>query len=135
MRTRDARVEDAAAIEALLRLLDHAAAPVEARLASPLPGDVVLVAERERVVGVAAAATFHAFEYPRPQLRVSAIAVAPTARRSGVGRALVRALEARASALGCFRVELTSAHHLEPAHASWRALGYRDAGRRFVRGV
>lgn len=140
-RLRDALPSDAEAIEALLALLDHAPGPerraqLRARLETPADGDVVLVAERDgSIAGFAAATRVHPFEYPRPQLRVSAIAVASDARRSGIGAALARALEARAEAMGCFRMELTSAHALVGAHAFWRALGYRDAGRRFVRAL
>lgn len=140
-RLRDALPSDAEAIEALLALLDHAPSPerraqLRARLETPAEGDVVLVAERDgSIAGFAAATRVHPFEYPRPQLRVSAIAVASDARRSGIGAALARALEARAEAMGCFRMELTSAHALVGAHAFWRALGYRDAGRRFVRAL
>ncbi|HBQ11028.1 MAG TPA: hypothetical protein DEF51_07565, partial [Myxococcales bacterium] len=103
---------------------------------APAAGDVVLVAERDgSIAGFAAATRVHPFEYAKPQLRVSAIAVASDARRSGIGAALARALEARAEAMGCFRVELTSAHALVGAHAFWRSVGYRDAGRRFVRAL
>lgn len=134
---RPAAAADAPAVVALLGVLGHAPralAHVAARLATPAPGTVVLVADADdRVVGVIAATVVSVLEYVAPQLRVSVCAVDPGARRVGVGSALVRAVEDEAATRGCFRVELTSAHVLADGHAFWAARGYRDAGVRFVR--
>lgn len=136
---RDARRDDADAVRALLGELGHrpeSLGHVEDAL-TEIASDtraVVLVAELEgEVVGLVSGAASRVLEYPAPQLRISAIAVSAAHRRRGIGEALVRAMEGRAAALGCFRVELTSARSLVGAHAFWRAVGYDEVGLRFVR--
>lgn len=135
LQIRPARPSDAAAVRRLLRSLGHAEEAlghVEARLAEG--HDHVLVAERAgEVVGLANAASAAPLEYARPQLRVYALVVDPTSRRSGVATALVRELEALAARSGCFRVELTSGRSLVDGHAFWRAAGYEETGGRWVR--
>ena len=53
------------------------------------------------------------------------VAVAPAARRQGLGRALVRAAEAELAALGCAKVNLQLHAHNAEGQAFWRALGYQ----------
>ncbi|CAA9336555.1 MAG: hypothetical protein AVDCRST_MAG40-2194, partial [uncultured Gemmatimonadaceae bacterium] len=60
-------------------------------------------------------------------------AVRAEAQGAGVGRALVGAVEAFAWAAGCRRVEVTSGDHRPAAHAFYRAAGYREDERRFVK--
>jgi ribosomal protein S18 acetylase RimI-like enzyme len=50
--------------------------------------------------------------------------VAPAARRSGAGRALLQAAEARAAADGKARMDLTTAKTNTPAQAAYTALGW-----------
>jgi hypothetical protein len=46
---------------------------------------------------------------------------------------LIREAERRAWAAEAARIEVTSAEHRDEAHAFYRAMGYRDAARRFVK--
>jgi ribosomal protein S18 acetylase RimI-like enzyme len=52
--------------------------------------------------------------------------VAPHARRSGLGRALLDAVVARATARGCRRIELDTAEANDAALALYRAAGFDD---------
>ena len=65
--------------------------------------------------------------------RITALAVAPTAQRRGVGRLLLRQAEGVARNAGAVRIELTSAAHREDAHAFYRACNYQDGAKRFVK--
>ena len=65
--------------------------------------------------------------------RITAIAVADTEQRRGIGKRLLREAEQRARAAGAARVELTSAMHREDAHAFYRACGYEDSAVRFLK--
>lgn len=51
-------------------------------------------------------------------------AVAPRARRMGVGRALVEAAESALHALGCAKINLQTHVHNEAAVSFWKRLGY-----------
>lgn len=78
---------------------------------------------RARVAGGSRAARRRGLAY------VSNLAVAPEARRQGVGLELVRRAEATAAAWGCRAVAL----HVDPDNAAavglYRAAGYRPAAR------
>jgi ribosomal protein S18 acetylase RimI-like enzyme len=64
---------------------------------------------------------------PRAYLLVEELVVAPTARRRGVGRALMDAAHALARERGLSRVELDVRSWNEAALAFYRALGYAPA--------
>ncbi len=137
MKVREAETEDAAAIDALMRILDHerrtddVAAGI-ARLAAD--GEPVLVACDE--TGVIGCVTWHVtpnLHRPKPVGRITLLAVAETAQGKGAGRALVDAVDERCRALGCGMVEVTSNRRLEPAHAFYRHLGFTETSRRFSR--
>jgi GNAT superfamily N-acetyltransferase len=53
--------------------------------------------------------------------------VAPEARRSGLGRALVAETIERARARGCGRIELDTAEANEPARSLYRSMGFDDS--------
>ena len=67
------------------------------------------------------------------RLRLTALAVLPSQRGQGLARALVGELERWGREQGCVVVEVTSAEHREDAHAAYRALGFEEASRRFMR--
>jgi GNAT superfamily N-acetyltransferase len=52
------------------------------------------------------------------------MAVAPRARRQGIGRALVKAAESALHALGCAKINLQTHVHNETAVSFWKQLGY-----------
>jgi GNAT superfamily N-acetyltransferase len=62
-----------------------------------------------------------------------ALVVADCARRSGVGKRLVRSLEKLARDAGCVKMEVTSGAHREGAHAFYGELGYIEEPKRFVK--
>lgn len=58
-----------------------------------------------------------------PWAIVENVIVSETARRKGVGRALMEHLIARARAAGCFKLQLLSGKHRAEAHAFYRSMG------------
>ena len=65
--------------------------------------------------------------------RITALAVAEHARRTGVGKALLYGAEARARQNGAVRIELTSAGQRTDAHAFYRSCGYEEGALRFMK--
>jgi ribosomal protein S18 acetylase RimI-like enzyme len=68
-----------------------------------------------------------------PVGRITAMVVRSDRRGSGVGRRLVAELEEIARRDGCGRIDLTSRHVRQEAHAFYRALGFEETSRRFVK--
>lgn len=133
---RTARPDDSAALAGLITQLGYtiaaAALPAQLRLVEA-QGDEVLVAEADdgRVVGFAAMHLMRVFHQERPSAYITALATDASARRTGVGRALLQAAEEWARARGCYRLSLTSAEHRSDAHAFYPACGFPQTGRRF----
>ena len=92
-------------------------------------GRVVLVAEDEgRIVGAA-------FGKPAAEEHVAHLEfvyVEPAGRRSGIGRELVRAFAATASAAGAEHVTLDVDTSNEVARAVWQRLGFAEYARRLA---
>lgn len=133
---RDARRGDGAALAALVSELGDASGEpaIERALGSLGSMERVIVAEDGgEVLGFASAAVVPFFHDRSRRLRLTAIAVAPAHRGHGVARGLVAELERWGRELGCNLVEVTSAEHRSDAHAAYRALGFAEASRRFVR--
>ena len=140
MRIRAAGAADAPALAALLAELGYPdeAARVAARLEAfeRDPGSVILVAEDDRdVVGLASATTIPLLHEDGRWCRVSALVVDEERRRSGAGRRLVDAVEARARDEGCRYLEVTSGERTEreAAHAFYEALGFEQVSRRYLK--
>ena len=140
MRIRDARVEDAAALTALLAELGYPddLERVAARVGTFRGGasSLILVAdEGDTLVGAASASVMPLLHEDGSWCRLSALVVAERSRRRGVGRALVTALEARARAAGCRYLEVTSGERpgREAAHAFYEALGLEQVSRRYLK--
>src|SRR5690606_34749784 len=96
---------------------NSAAAAIPAKL--EVQPELFLVAEEEgRVIGTAMAG----WDGHRGWLY--AVAVDPARRRGGVGRALVRAAEARLAALGCGKVNLQVRAENAGVAAFYEGLGY-----------
>ena len=85
------------------------------------------------VLGVASVHVLPLFHAPGSLGRLTALAVRRSAQRRGVGRALVAAAEGFAWAAGCARMEVTSGDHRPAAHAFYKALGYAEDERRFIK--
>jgi GNAT superfamily N-acetyltransferase len=129
---------DERAIAELLSQLGYPVAveALPARLArlSADPGQWVLVAEVESaVVGLAAVRVRHLITDDAPFGRLSALVVRDDRRGQGIGRALVAEAEHIVRQAGCDRMEVTSGDHRPSAHAFYRALGFQERPRRFLK--
>lgn len=133
MRIRPATVDDAPALERLIRQLgyDESAADIAARLAG-MP-QMVLVAELDgRVAGCLSTSTMRVLHRPKPVGRISMMVVDEALRGQGIGAALVRAAEARLKEQGCGLVEVTSNLKRIEAHGFYEKLGYQRTSLRFA---
>jgi GNAT superfamily N-acetyltransferase len=100
------------------------------------PSTCVFVAEAEgRILGLAALHVIPVIERDGATGRITALVVRDEARRSGVGRALVKRVEAEAARRGCDRLEVTSGARRDDAHHFYRRLGFEEAPQRFVKSL
>jgi GNAT superfamily N-acetyltransferase len=134
---RDARAEDSASIAALLGQLGYpthaeaVAARVERLVAA---ADRLVVAEVDgEVVGLADVHVSPSLEHDRPAAKLAALVVDERHRGSGIGRALVAAMEAEARARGCAVLFLTTAERRADAHAFYERVGLVYTGRRYAK--
>jgi GNAT superfamily N-acetyltransferase len=98
------------------------------------PADRLLVAELDgEVVGLAGIHVSPSLEYDWDVAKVSLIVVDEGHRRSGVGRALLAAMEDEARKRSCTLLFLTTAERRRDAHEFYRRLGWEATGRRFVK--
>lgn len=125
LRIRAATMADAAALAALLPDL-----PVADRLRDVV--DRLIVAERGGLVGCLAWQPVATLDRGRIA-RVTLVHVAATARREGVGRALVDA--AIGAAAGCDALEIASEIAVRNANGFLRSAGFAQSGYFFVRPV
>jgi GNAT superfamily N-acetyltransferase len=136
---RSATRDDAPSISSLLEELDFPApADVVARRLDLLHAlrELVLVAERGGdVVGLVTVHVTPVLHRPTPVGRVTALVVARSARRSGVGRALLAAAEQAVASRGCALIEVTSHRRLVDAHAFYVALGWELTSFRFKKSL
>jgi len=134
---RDAHAADAEAIAALLTQLGYPtdADAVEGRLERlAVVGDRVLVADVDgRPVGLAHLQVTPAIEHERPVAKLGALVVDEAWRGTGVGRALVRAVEEEARLRGCGFLYLTTSERRADAHAFYERAGFEHMGRRYTR--
>lgn len=95
-----------------------------AHLFGPAPKAEVFIAE-SRGAAVGFALFFHSFSTfeGRPGIYLEDLFVAPEARGTGAGKALLSALAALALTRGCARLEWSVLDWNEPAIAFYRALG------------
>ena len=135
---RDARRDDAAQLS---RLLDELGYPTEPavlarrleRVASD-PSNRVLVAVRDaEVLGLAGLHVLWILNHEGAAGRLMILSVRADCRRTGVGSALVDAVESIARSKGCELIEVTSGAHRADAHAFYERLGYVERPRRFVK--
>jgi GNAT superfamily N-acetyltransferase len=134
---REATARDADAVARLLGELGYPAttAAVEARLERlAIVGDSVLVAEVDgEVAGLAHLQVTPAIQHDRPVAKIGALVVDASQRRSGIGRALVEAVEEDAQARNCVLLFVTTAERRDDAHAFYEGLGLERTGRRYGR--
>jgi len=134
---RDAREEDSAAIADLLGQLGYpaSAGAVPARIdRMRAAGDRVVVAEVDgSVAGLAALHVSPSLEHSTPAGKLAALVVDEAVRGTGLGRALVDAMEAEARERGCGVFFLTTAEGRADAHTFYERLGLERTGRRYAK--
>lgn len=135
---RPAAAQDAAGIARLLGVLGYPCDREEAarrlRELEEDPDQQVLVADRHGdLVGLLGLDLMYYLPLGARTCRITALAVADTDQRQGIGRLLLREAEQRARQAGAARIELTSATHRHEAHAFYRACGYDESALRFLK--
>jgi ribosomal protein S18 acetylase RimI-like enzyme len=135
---RRARAEDADDITAVLSELGYSASPEDvARRLAGLDADersaALVAVTGPKVVGMLTLHMVPVLHEPGDWCRLTALVVAPAARRRGVATALVSAAEAIAREAGCVRIEVTSALHRDGAHGFYRGRGYGQVSEHFLK--
>lgn len=134
---RTATIADSPAISVLMGQLGYPMAIdlVEHKLRSQsTTTDTVFVAIRgDHIIGCLSAHAHELFHVAGRLGRIMALVVDADARGMGVGRALVEEATAHFLRLGCILVELTSGDHRAGAHDFYRAIGFEEDKRRFVK--
>jgi GNAT superfamily N-acetyltransferase len=141
MNIRNGTLEDATAVAVLLGELGYPTTAEDAALRiermNALDDAQLFVAADDgdrSLLGLVSAqvlrGVMHANE---PVGHITAMVVASRARRCGVGRALVAAIEDWLRARGCAKVNVTSKISRGDAHAFYEGLGYDRGGFRFTR--
>jgi GNAT superfamily N-acetyltransferase len=96
------------------------------------PGDVLVAEVDGEVVGVSQLIVFrHLQSKGGLCAEVESVHVHPDWRGQGIGRVLMGAAIARARALGCYRVQLTSNNARPDAHRFYTALGFEASHQGF----
>lgn len=133
---RNATADDSPSIAALLSQLGYPAdsAEMPARLSRMLKhgGSVVLAVDRDdSPLGLLAMTRHWGLHSSGPIAYIMALIIAETARRRGVGKALVDYAKQWGIDNGCERINVTSAEHRDGAHEFYPAMGLPYTGRRF----
>lgn len=133
---RSATTADAAAIARLIEQLGYpdAGAHFESRLEHMLASDraAVLLAVRDaRVLGLATVHVLSVLNRVRDVAWLTALVVDDSARRTGVGRALVAAVEEFARRSDCERLSVTTHEDRLLAREFYVRVGFDATGRRF----
>ena len=129
---------DAEAIASLLAELGypsdrHAVAGRLAAVAASDSDAVFVAVARGVPVGLSTVHIIPLFHRPSPLARITAFVVAESARRKGIGAALVRACQQFAASHHAERLEVTSGDARSGAHAFYLAQGFHREGVRFSR--
>lgn len=83
--------------------------------------------------GLIASHTRYSLTHGSDLTRITALVVAPSCHRQGIGRQLLREVERRARRDGVSRVEVTSNVSRLEAHEFYRRCGYSDGSLKFVK--
>jgi len=133
---RDAKLNDAPALAALMCELGYEtiSAEMSQRLKSILsdPRCGTFVAEIDNEIrGMVGTLTHASHEHNDLSGKIIALVVSKKERRSGVGRALIAAVEKDFARRNVSRVTVTTRFEREEAHRFYEALGYLRTGFRF----
>ena len=135
---RDAKLIDAPALAALMCELGYETTPAEMRRRlKPILCDVryrTLLAEVEgKVCGMIGTLAHASYEHNDPGARILALVTLSTARRRGIGRALIATAEEDLTQRGITRVSLNTSLTRKEAHKFYESLGYERNGWRFMK--
>jgi ribosomal protein S18 acetylase RimI-like enzyme len=137
---RKAAVADSEAVASLVGELGYptSAGQMQRRLDAILHDDgyhTMVAYEDRRVVGFVGARVGPHYEADGHYGQIMALAVAPTYRRRGVGRMLMRAAESALVDAGARVLVVTSGNHRADAHAFYESCGYSFTGRRYKKSL
>jgi len=135
---RTATLADAAGVAALLDVLGYPCGREDARqriaVIDPDSRQCLVIADfHGDRCGLVALHALYSLAHGTDICRITALVVAPTYQRRGVGRLLLREAHAWARRAGAARIEVTSAAYRESAHAFYRDGGYGEGSLRFVK--
>ena len=135
---RPATEQDATGLATLLGVLGYPCTREDAaarlRQLADDPDQQVLVADRHGcLIGLLALDVMYYLPLGALTCRITALSVADTEQRRGIGKRLLKEAEQRARAAGAARLELTSALPRHDAHAFYRACGFEESALRFVK--
>lgn len=137
-RVRSAEPADAGEVAALLEALGYPCTRDEAveRIAAVIarPRQHLLLAEIDGAAcGLIAMDTRYSLTRGADLACITAMVVAPNCHRQGIGRRLLREVEAIARRAGACRMEVTSNPRRAEAHAFYRGCGYADGSQHFIK--
>jgi ribosomal protein S18 acetylase RimI-like enzyme len=137
---RDAKLSDAPALAALMCELGYETSNVEmhSRLQTILRNASysTIVAEVDnKLCGMIGTLTHASHEHDDFSGKIIALIVSTKQRRSGVGRALIAAVEQDFASRNVSRVTVTTRFEREEAHQFYEALGYSRTGFRFAKNL
>jgi ribosomal protein S18 acetylase RimI-like enzyme len=135
---RDAELNDAPELAVLMCELGYETDPteMEARLELILtdPAYKTFVAIMDgSVCGTIGTLTYQSYEHNDASGRILALVISSTARRRGIGHALIATAEKDFAQRGIGRVSLDTRFTREDAHKFYELLGYERNGWRFVK--
>ena len=142
MRIRAARRDD---FEAVTRLLEELGRPevtpkTEADCRAVYEGEIMdpdahhIVAEHDGSVVAFASIHFRTrLNHPTEEVWIPDLIVTESARRRGIGRALLEEAERRGRERGCHMLQLESAYFRAEAHYMYRQFKMRDLGKAFYK--
>ena len=138
LRVRTAELGDASDVARLLSDLGYPSNREEAveriSIVRHDPRQHLLLAEIDgNVCGLIATYTRYAFSRGAEVTQITALIVAPACQRQGIGRRLLREVEARARRAGVTCLDVTSNALRVEAHDFYRNCGYSDSSLRFVK--
>jgi aminoglycoside 6'-N-acetyltransferase I len=97
------------------------------------PGVALIAAERGPPIGLVLLHWYRTLEAEQPIAQITTLLVAPTERRRGIGRLLVKAAAQSARVAGRGALELLVAPAEQALHEFCRTNGFTEAGSRFVK--
>ena len=136
LRVRAVETTDAAALARLCTQLGYPAQPADMparveQLQNDSKTSALVACDGDSVVGMITTHVRHTMNHPAPIAQITLLVVDETCRGSGVGRALVEAVEDWARRCGCKRIVVTTALQRAGAHAFYERLAYAHTGRRY----